>query len=307
MIKKVGIAVRYNGFTYLISEGFSNVFKNKKGTMISLITMICAMFMFGAAFAIGQNVNYVMEQVQASQGIEVFILNEATDEQTNTLESEIKKIDGVSTVTYKSKEQALESAKESFKEYPDAIAGYTEEYIFPASFIVMLTDLSKAEGVESTIATLENVKNIRSSNDTMNTLFKISNGIRIAIIVVFAGLLVIAMTIISNTIKLTVHARRKEISIMKYVGATNSFIRGPFLVEGIIIGFVAACITIALITIAYDYVVTGIESSDILQTMNITLLHYSEILRMVSVVYVVLGVGIGMFGSAFSMKKYLEV
>ena len=291
--------MRYNGFTYLISEGFSNVFKNKKGTMISLITMICAMFMFGAAFAIGQNVNYVMEQVQASQGIEVFILNEATDEQTNTLESEIKKIDGVSTVTYKSKEQALESAKESFKEYPDAIAGYTEEYIFPASFIVMLTDLSKAEGVESTIATLENVKNIRSSNDTMNTLFKISNGIRIAIIVVFAGLLVIAMTIISNTIKLTVHARRKEISIMKYVGATNSFIRGPFLVEGIIIGFVAACITIALITIAYDYVVTGIESSDILQTMNITLLHYSEILRMVSVVYVVLGVGIGMFGSAF--------
>lgn len=299
--------MRYNGFTYLISEGFSNVFKNKKGTMISLITMICAMFMFGAAFAIGQNVNYVMEQVQASQGIEVFIVNEATDEQTNTLEAEIKKIDGVSTVTYKSKEQALESAKESFKEYPDAIAGYTDEYIFPASFIVMLTDLSKAEGVESTISTLENVKNIRSSNDTMNTLFKISNGIRIAIIVVFAGLLVIAMTIISNTIKLTVHARRKEINIMKYVGATNSFIRGPFLVEGIIIGFVAACITIALITIAYDYVVTGIESSDILQTMNITLLHYSEILRMISVVYVVLGVGIGMFGSAFSMKKYLEV
>ena len=299
--------MRFNGFTYLISEGFSNVFKNKKGTVISLITMICAMFMFGAAFAIGQNVNHVMEQVQASQGIEVFILDDATDEQTNTLEAEIKKIDGVSTVTYKSKEQALESAKEAFKEYPDAIAGYTEEYIFPASFIVMLTDLSKAEGVESTIATLENVKNIRSSNDTMNTLLKISNGIRIAIIVVFAGLLVIAMTIISNTIKLTVHARRKEISIMKYVGATNSFIRGPFLVEGIIIGFVAACITIALVTIAYDYVVAGIEASDILQTMNITLLHYSEILKMVSVVYVILGIGIGMFGSAFSLKKYVEV
>lgn len=299
--------MRYNGFTYLISEGFSNVFKNKKGTMISLITMICAMLMFGAAFAIGENVNYVMEQVQASQGIEVFILNEATDEQTNTLEAEIKKIDGVSTVTYKSKEQALETAKENFKEYPDAIAGYTDEYIFPASFIVMLTDLSKAESVESAISTLENVKNIRSSNDTMNTLFKISNGIRVAIVVVFAGLLVIAMTIISNTIKLTVHARRKEINIMKYVGATNGFIRGPFLVEGIIIGFVAACITIVLITIAYDYVVTGIESSDILQTMNITLLHYSEILKMISVVYVALGVGIGMFGSAFSMKKYLEV
>lgn len=299
--------MRYNGFTYLISEGFSNVFKNKKGTMISLITMICAMFMFGAAFAIGQNVNYIMEQVQASQGIEVFILNDATDEQTNTLETEIKKIDGVSTVTYKSKEQALESAKESFKDYPDAIAGYTDEYIFPASFIVMLTDLSKAEDVENAISTLDNVKNIRSSNDTMNTLLKIANGIRVAIIVVFIGLLIIAMTIISNTIKLTVHARRKEISIMKYVGATNSFIRGPFLVEGIIIGFIAACITIVLITFVYDMVVTSIEASQVLQKMNITLLQYSEILKLITIVYIVLGVGIGMFGSAFSMKKYLEV
>ena len=269
--------------------------------------MICAMFMFGTAFAIGQNVNYIMEQVQASQGIEVFILNEATDEQTNTLETEIKDIDGVSTVTYKSKEQALESAKESFKDYPDAIAGYTDEYIFPASFIVMLTDLSKAEEVENAISNLENVKNIRSSNDTMNTLLKIANGIRVAIIVVFIGLLIIAMTIISNTIKLTVHARRKEISIMKYVGATNSFIRGPFLVEGIIIGFIAACITIVLITFVYDIVVTNIEASQVLQKMNITLLQYSEILELITIVYIVLGIGIGMFGSAFSMKKYLEV
>ena len=141
MITRVDITVRYNGFTYLISEGFSNVFKNKKGTMVSLITMICAMFMFGAAFAIGENVNYIMKQVQASQGIEVFILNDATDEQTNILENEIKNIDGVSTVKYKSKEQALESAKESFKDYPDAMAGYEDEYIFPPSFIIMLTDL----------------------------------------------------------------------------------------------------------------------------------------------------------------------
>lgn len=299
--------MRYNGFTYLISEGFSNVFKNKKGTMVSLITMICAMFMFGAAFAIGENVNYIMKQVQASQGIEVFILNDATDEQTNILENEIKNIDGVSTVKYKSKEQALESAKESFKDYPDAMAGYEDEYIFPPSFIIMLTDLSKAESVEEAISTLDNVKSIRSNNDTMETLLKIANGIRIAIIVIFAGLLIIAMTIISNTIKLTVHARRKEISIMKYVGATNSFIRGPFLVEGVIIGIIAAFITIVLITFAYDFVISGIQSSLVLQKMNITLLQYSEILKSIIIVYMILGVGIGMFGSAFSMKKYLEV
>ena len=299
--------MRYNGFTYLISEGFSNVFKNKKSTMTSLITMICAMFMFGAAFAIGENVNYVMKQVQQSQGIEVFILNDATDEQINTLEANIKKLDGVSTTTFKSKQEALDSVKESFKEYPDAIAGYENDYIFPASFIVKLTDLSKAVEVEEAISKMESVKTIRSSNDTIDTLIKIANGIKLAIAVVFAGLLIIAITIISNTIKLTVHARRKEISIMKYVGATNSFIRGPFLVEGIIIGVVAACITVVLVTFVYDIVVTKIEASNVLQIMNVTLLQYAEILKSIIIVYVILGVGIGMIGSAISMRKYLEV
>ena len=141
----------------------------------------------------------------------------------------------------------------------------------------------------------------------MDTLLKIANGIRIAIVVIFAGLLVIAMTIIANTIKLTVHARRKEISIMKYVGATNSFIRGPFLVEGIIIGLIAACVTVVLITFVYDFVVTSVQASLVLQKMHINLLQYAEILKSIIIVYIVLGVGIGMLGSAFSMKKYLEV
>ena len=299
--------MRYNGVTYLISEGFSNVFKNKKSTMTSLITMICAMFMFGAAFAIGENVNYIMKQVQQAQGIEVFILNDATDEQINTLETNIKNLDGVSTTTFKSKQEALDSVKESFKEYPDAIAGYENDYIFPASFVVTLTDLSKAVEVEDAINAMEYVKSVRSSNDTIDTLLKIANGIKVAIAVVFAGLLIISITIISNTIKLTVHARRKEISIMKYVGATNSFIRGPFLVEGIIIGLVAACITVVLVTFVYDIVVTKIEGSQVLQIMNVTLLQYAEILKSIIIVYMILGVGIGMLGSAISMRKYLEV
>ena len=299
--------MRYNGITYLISEGFSNVFKNKKGTMTSLITMICAMFMFGAAFAIGQNVNYIMKQVQQEQGIEVFILNDASDEEVTKLGENIKKLDGVSTATFKSKQEALDSVKESFKDYPEAIAGYENDYIFPASYVVKLTDLSKAQEVENAIEKMDSVKNIRSSNDTIKTLLKIANGIKVAIAVVFAGLLVIAITIISNTIKLSVHARRKEISIMKYVGATNSFIRGPFLVEGIIIGILAACITVILVTFAYDGVVTQIESSQVLQVMNVSLLQYTEILKSIIIVYLVLGVGIGMTGSGLSMRKYLEV
>ena len=128
------------GSNYLIREGIKNVFKNKKATMISLITMICAMFLFGTFFAIGENVNSVLEQVQKSQGIEVFIQNEATDEQISELETKIKALNGVNQTTFKSKQQALDLMKENLKDNQDLFEAYEgENNIFPASFIVTLT------------------------------------------------------------------------------------------------------------------------------------------------------------------------
>ena len=295
------------GSNYLIREGIKNVFKNKKATMISLITMICAMFLFGTFFAIGENVNSVLEQVQKSQGMEVFIQNEATDEQTSELEMKIKALDGINTVTFKSKQEALDLMKENLKDNQDLLEGYEgEKNIFPASFIVTLTDLSLATEIEAKIETMENVKKITSNNDTINTLMKIANGIKIAIGAISVILLMISITIIANTIRLTVHARRKEISIMKYVGATNHFIRWPFIIEGIIIGVLAAGITILIVGAMYDFVIQAIEQSNILQTMGVTLLQFPEIVNLIAIAYVILGIGVGMIGSSISMKKYLE-
>ncbi len=308
MIEKVGIIVGSNGFTYLMREGIVNVFKNKKATMISLVTMICAMFLFGTFFAIGENVNSVLEQVQKNQGMEVFIQNEATDEQISTLESQIKALDGINTVSFKSKQQALDLMKENLKDNQDLLEGYEgENNIFPASFIVTLTDLGLATQIEAQVENMENVKKITSNNDTINTLMKIANGIKIAIGVISVILLIISITIIANTIRLTVHSRRKEISIMKYVGATNRFIRWPFVIEGIIIGMIAAGITILMVGSIYDFVIQSIEQSNVLQTMGVTLLQFSEIVRLIAIVYVILGIGVGVIGSSISMKKYLEV
>ena len=308
MIEKVGMIVGNNSFTYLIREGVKNVFKNKKATMISLITMICAMFLFGTFFAIGENVNSVLEQVERNQGMEVFIQNEATDEQISNLEDNIKALDGINTVTFKSKQEALDLMKENLKDNQDLLEGYEgENNIFPASFVVTLTDLSLATEIETKIGAMENVKKITSNNDTINTLMRIANGIKIAIGAISVILLVISITIIANTIRLTVHARRKEISIMKYVGATNRFIRWPFVIEGIIIGMVAAAITILIVGAMYDFVIQSIESSNILQTMGVTLLQFPEIVQLVAIAYVVLGIGVGVIGSSISMKKYLEV
>ncbi len=296
------------GSNYLIREGVKNVFKNKKATMISLITMICAMFLFGTFFAIGENVNNLLEQVQKNQGIEVFIQKDATDEQISELEEAIKALEGINKTTFKSQQDALDIMKEKLKDNQELFEGYEgEKNIFSPSFIVTLTDLSLATEIEAKIGAMENVKKITSNNDTINTLMKIANGIRIAIGIISILLLIISITIIANTIRLTVHARRKEISIMKYVGATNRFIRWPFMIEGVIIGMMAAIVTLLMVGAMYDFVIQKIEQSNILQTMGVTLLQFPEIVNLVAIVYVILGIGVGVIGSSISMKKYLEV
>ena len=290
------------------------------------------MFLFGISFAIGVNVNSILEQVQMKQGMEVFIWDEVTQEQKDKFEEEIKALDGVNKVTYKNKQQALESMKERMPGNSDLWAGYEgENNIFPASFIVTLTDLSKNESVLTEIerigahiategrsqevdleideTTIHDslIKEIRNDDDVVSTLLAIANWIRIAIMVFFAILLVVSITIISNTIKLTVHARRKEISIMKYVGATNGFIRGPFIVEGIIIGLIAAIISILIVGILYEVIITKLSETYVIQQMSVTLLRFFDIAKPVSLTYCLLGMGIGMLGSSMSMRKYLEV
>lgn len=300
--------MRYNSFSYLISEGFKNIIKNGKASVSSLVTMICAMILFGVFFSIGENIESAMSQIQMSQGIEVFILDEATDEQVKELGEKIQNVDGVNTVTFKSKQEALDSMKEDLKEYQELLGAYDgEKNIFPASYIVKLTNLEKIDSVQDAIKGMEFVDTIKSSDETIDALIKIANALRIGIGVIFVLLLVISITIISNTIKLSVHNRRKEISIMKYVGATNSFIRGPFVVEGIMIGIMAGVITLGIIAILYGLIISKIETSSILQSMQVRLLKFEDIYLYLIAVNAFLGVGIGVLGSSISMKKYLEV
>ena len=122
--------MRYNGLSYAISEGFRNVFKNTKSTVISIITMICTMFLFGIFFSIGVNINSVLEQVQMKQGMEVFIWDETTEEQKQEFEDEIKKLDGINTVVFKTKQQALESFKEQLKDNQEFLEQSQNEYVF---------------------------------------------------------------------------------------------------------------------------------------------------------------------------------
>lgn len=300
--------MRYNVLTYLIGEGFRNFFKNKKSTGASLMIMCATMLIFGLFFLIGQNVNYMLKEIESEQGMQVYINKDATEEQIKTLESQIQSIQYVAKTEYVSKEEAYKIVKERYLEYERVLEGYSEENNpFKASYVVTLTDLSKSDEVKAEIEKLENVSNIEMRDRTINALVSIANGIRWVSLVILILLIVISIFIIANTIKLTVHARRKEISIMKYVGATNGFIRWPFVIEGILIGVIAAMISILILGGAYNLLTSKLMESSITTMINLTVLPFSEMFKQIIAVYLGLGIGIGTLGSSISMRKYLEV
>ena len=299
--------MRYNVISYLIGEGFKSTFKQKKMTSASIIIMCATMFIFGLFFVIGENVNSVIKQIESQQGIQIFIEETATDEQIDQLGNQIKNINGVNKVTFVSKEDALNSMKAVLEDNQSILEGWDEENPFPASYFVTLTDLSLNEEVQEQIFKLDYVDEIESQNNTISKLQSLANGIQIMTIVILVLLIVISIFIISYTIKLTVHARRREISIMKYVGATNGFIRGPFIVEGVIIGIISAVITLVVLGLCYNAVMGGIGESVLVQDIGIGLLSFSDMFFLVLTVYLLLGIGIGILGSVISMRKYSKV
>ena len=298
--------MKHSIFGYLLGEGFRNVFHNKKSSGASLAIMCATMLIFGLFFMIIENLNNAVETLETQQGIQVFIQKTATDAQMEQIGEQIQAIDGVNKVTFVSKEDALNQTKEKLKDKQALIAGWDESNPFKASYLVTLTDLKLSSQVQDEIKKIDNIDSIQSRDETINGLVAIANGVRIVSAVILTLLVLISIFIIGNTIKLTVHERRKEISIMKYVGATDSFIRWPFVIEGIIIGIVAALLSILVLGIAYS-LITNAAANSIISTMGIKLLSFTDMTTLLVIVYMVLGIGIGALGSSISMRKYLQV
>ena len=299
--------MKYNIFTYLIGEGFKNVFKNKKSTAASLMIMCATMIIFGVFFIIGENINHFVREVEEIQGIQVFINTDATDEQIKEIGEKILSLDGVNTAVFVSKEEGLAQMKERFKEKEYLLDTYNDNNIFPDSYVVTFTDLNLSSQVEEQIMQFDNIKRITNRNEVVSALISLANGVRIITGAILILLIVISIFIIANTIKLTVHARRKEISIMKYVGATNNFIRWPFIVEGIIIGILAGIISMTIIGGLYSFLADKILSSGFMNIVNMSLVSFADMFTLIVIIYLALGIGIGVLGSTISMRKYLKV
>lgn len=291
--------------TYLLKEGYENLKKHGSKTFSTMLIICATMLVLGIFIILFQNVNKNVETVRLEQGLQAFIEDNATEDEIEYMNSQIKLIDGVKEVKYISKDQAFEDAKEVFKDQSYFLEGLDKVKIFPASYVVTFNDIEKSNDIKIAVEKIEGINKVKYNESTIQAVISISNIANIFLLGVGAVLLLVSMFIISNTIKLAVYSNKREIFIMKYIGATDKFIRTPFIVEGALMGVVSAIVSFILISLAY--VVMYARLPQIGSTLGVFgFIPYSQLWYQILAAYLVIGIFIGMFGSVISVKKYLK-
>ena len=290
---------------YLIKEGYENLKKHGSKTFSTMLIICATMLVLGIFMILFTNVNKNVETVKVEQGIQAFIEDTATDADIEYIKDAIKKIDGVGEIRYISKDEAYEDAKNVFKDQEYFLEGLDKVQIFPASYVVKFADIEKADNIKSQIEKIDGIYKVKYNSSTINAVISISKIANIFLLGIGVVLLVVSIFIISNTIKLAVYSNKREIFIMRYIGATNKFIKKPFVIEGAIMGIVSALISFMLISIAYVVIYARIPKVG--SSLGVFgFIPYTSLWWMILAIYIVLGLFIGILGSSISIKKYLK-
>ena len=293
------------GFFYSLRQAFKQLFRNKGMSFASVFSITAMMIILALFLFLSININYLTENVKDQFGtIEVFLLDETTEEQANEMMSDLRQLTGVEDVMFISKDMALEEFKIRWGSNSYLLDGLDENPL-PNSIRVTLADLESGDLIVSYIGRMSGVESVRFYRDEVAKVIRISNTIQRGALVVIAFLVVISIIVVANTIKLTVMAREDEISIMRYIGATNWFIRGPMFIEGILIGGLSAALAVGLSSFIY------IKLCDALGERAFTL-FYTQLVEprflIINIIWIfaALGIGIGTCGSIISMRRYLK-
>ncbi|MEY4480289.1 MAG: hypothetical protein RLZZ267_967 [Bacillota bacterium] len=294
-------------------EGFLNLFRNGWMSFASAMSIAISLFILGAFILLSLNVNYLTTQLESEVEISVFLTSTNTVGQNAGVEGEILKISGIKDVTFVSKEDGLlELKKKMGKENAEIIELYDgDANPLPDKFVVRAIDANDVANIASRIEAINEGKSVPPiasvewGQDFVEKLLDITKVIRNIGIVLVLGLTVTAMFLISNTIKLTIVNRKREIAIMKLVGATNYFIRFPFFIEGMLLGIIGSIVPIGLLIYGYSVLVDKSQAS--LAVMQMELLAWGDVVLQISVLLVSLGVVLGIWGTTVSVRKFLKV
>jgi cell division transport system permease protein len=288
-----------------IKQALKQIVRNLAMSIASLISISAIMLILGFFLVVLVNVNYMAEGIKDNfDTVQVNLKTDTTRDQANVMIDDFRSMSEVKTAVFSSKEENLEHWKAKWGDHADVFERLPSNPL-PDSIVVTLQDVDGGSAVVGMANHLDGVKSITYSQDTADKLISVIDVIQIIALVLIAFLLVISIVVVSNTIKLTVLAREKEITIMKYVGATNWFIRGPFLMEGVLIGIISAIVSGAVVAGVYHYIVAKYGIS-LMLFMSSGLVSENVLLGNLFAIFVAIGISVGACGSVISIRRFLD-
>ncbi|MBE5852491.1 MAG: ABC transporter permease [Lachnospiraceae bacterium] len=298
--------MRISTFFYTIRQGFRNIFRNKLFSLASIATITACLFLFGVFYAIVLNLQNMVKTAEEGVSVTVFFEEDTDDATIEIIGQRILERVEVAKVVFVSADEAWESFREEYLgEYAD---GFTENPLEgSANYEVYLSDVSLQSDLVTYLQSIPEVRKINQSQSTADML----TGFNSLLGYISAGIILIlfgvSIFLISNTVTIGINVRKEEISIMKYIGATDFFVRCPFVVEGMIIGLVGAAIPLVIIYFLYNEVVTYVLSRFSILTSLLVFLPIEEVFTVLLPLSLAIGVGIGFIGSFTTVRKHLKV
>lgn len=290
---------------YLIKEGFRNTWTNRMMSIASICVLMSCLVLIGSASMIFLNIDSLLSRIEDENVIMVYVVDGTTDEEIAQMDVNIKAVGNIEKTEFVPKETAwaeqLATMEEAQAEFFTQISS---DIPLPDAYKVTVTNLDQFDQTVEKLKALDHVDTIRENKNLAQKLVAIRQGISVIAIVIISVLFIISLFIISNTIKLTVYSRRLEISIMKSVGATNSFVRLPFVVEGIILGITSGVISLGLVWGLYELAIK--EFAELIESLGLKALAFADYALPMLGIFVAIGIVSGVGGSLITMRKYLN-
>lgn len=301
------MAMGFRVFKNILKQGFQGMWRNRSMGLASIGSISAVLMILGVVIILVLSINNVAMEIKTKfDEIQVFLEDDLTTEDVDKIEETIKEDERVLSVIFQSKAQGLEIMKKDWEEESYLLEGLEEDNPLQDSYIIQLKDIKDADEVVKKLDTIDGIEYINYYKDIIDKLLIFANYIRIGGLVVIGILVLVSVFIISNTIKITVTSRKREVNIMKYVGATNGYIRGPFIIEGILFGLIGAVLSIFIINYGYDYFFRSV-SDQLYVLFTVWLVPPALLMKDIIIMFSAIGIGIGALGSIVSLKRFLNV
>lgn len=291
---------------HTFKQGFQGIYRNRTMSIASVGSITAVLVILGLVLMLILNVNALsLSTKEKFDEIYVYLDDNISNDRIREIGEEINDIDGTMTAVFQSKEYALKNMKEGFGDDAYLLDGLANNPL-PNTYVVQLENVSFSRSVVNKIEKTDGIEEVRYYNDLVEKLVNMAGFIKTSGMFLIVILLLVSVFIIQNTIKITVASRKGEIELMQYIGASNGFVRGPFLLEGIILGLLGAILSIIIVLNGYNYMVS-LANEKFFAMLSVNLIPANMISVDLLIIFVTIGVGIGILGSIVSLKKFLSV